>query len=232
MDPIMPIGPNQRPHRSWVVAVLDRGRAVGRQGKILFASRRWSVMGLLAGILVVGAGAFAAANWNGFSGHQVAVPYTGAHTHRSRPAARGTMPTSSQPTSASLLLPVAGKVEANFGWVYTSHLGEWYYNPGVTLSAPTGTTVHAAWAGKVLSVGQEPLMGLTVTVQDGRGFETVYGHLGQANVKVGSWVSQGAAIGTIGGPSLYSRQTGSHLDFQLFHNGQPVNPKAYLTPSS
>jgi len=61
---------------------------------------------------------------------------------------------------------------------------------------------------------------------------TVYGHLGQASVSVGQPVQQGTVLGTVGGSSLYSRQEGSHVDFQIWQGNQSVNPENYLNGSS
>ena len=129
-------------------------------------------------------------------------------------------------------MPVSGKIKSAFGWQYSGALNEWYYNPGITIAAAQGHAVNAAWAGTVTQVTKEPHMGLTVTVNDGAGFDTVYGHLGQSSLKAGDVVRQGQPIGTVGGASLYSRQAGAHLDFQVYHGSTATNPMNYLHPSS
>jgi murein DD-endopeptidase MepM/ murein hydrolase activator NlpD len=129
-------------------------------------------------------------------------------------------------------MPVSGKVQSGFGWQYSGALNEWYYNPGITIAAHKGAPVQAAWAGTVADVTREPHMGLTMTIRDGDGFNTVYGHLGKAVVKAGQTVRQGEVIGTVGAASLYSRTTGSHVDFQVYHGPTATNPVNYLHPSS
>lgn len=236
MNPITPPGSNRKFGGKWVIALLERGRMFRRWGQVLWSARRGSIVGLMAGILAVGAGAYAAANWNGLTGggSHLGLPVSGRH-HAKRPAEN--KPVQRQtgrpaPTAAQLLLPVAGQVQTGFGWAYTSHLGEWYYNPGITLSAPAGQPVHAAWAGTVTWVGQKPETGLSVEINDGNNFQTVYTHLGKADVSVGTWAAQGAPIGTVGGPNLYSRQPGAHVDFQVYHDGQAVNPQQFARSSS
>ncbi|MDA8198839.1 MAG: M23 family metallopeptidase [Thermaerobacter sp.] len=193
-------------------------------------------MGILAGVVVVGGAAYAATNLGGFRSVHTTVPGTAVRRHATTPGSTpGTTPTAhpgGHPTMAMLRMPVAGRVAAPFGWVYSTRLGEWYYNPGVTLAATPGELVHAGWGGRVTAVGQEPLMGLTVEVNDGNGFTTFYGSLGQANVKVGQVLSQGAVIGTVAAPSLYTRVAGSHLDFQVFQKNQAVNPAHFVKASS
>jgi len=188
------------------------------------ANRQQTIMGVIAGIIVVAGG-----GWLVFS-HRHAAPATGpiskVHTVSTpKPATGG-------PTSAPLMMPVSGKLMSSFGWQYSGALNEWYYNPGITIAAQANQPVRAAWSGTVTQVTQEPHMGLTVTVADGDGFETVYGHLGNATVKAGDPVQQGQVIGTVGGSSLYSRQAGPHLDFQVYHGATATNPMNYLHPSS
>jgi murein DD-endopeptidase MepM/ murein hydrolase activator NlpD len=191
------------------------------------ANRRTIIMALAAGLIVLGG-----TSWFVLA-HRHAQPVSAPVTHPSSAQARS-KPSVSEggPTTAPLSMPVAGKVMTDFGWQYSGALNEWYYNPGITIAAKQGAAVRAAWSGTVAYVGQQPHMGLTVTVKDGDGFETVYGHLGSAAVKVGDAVKQGQPIGTVGGSSLYSRQSGSHVDFQLFHGATATNPLNYLHPSS
>ncbi len=235
MDSNTPLDPQQPP----------TGRP-GRRARKWRPIKQWftgasrsTLMGILAGVVVVGGAAYAAANLGGFRTVHTTVPGTAVRRHAANPSTPpSTAPTAptarpgSRPTAAMLRMPVAGPVAAPFGWVYSTRLGEWYYNPGVTLAAKPGTLVHAGWGGRVAAVGQEPLMGLTVEVNDGSGFTTFYGNLGQARVKVGQMVSQGAVIGTVAAPSLYTRVAGSHVDFQVFQNSQAVNPAHFLHASS
>ena len=189
-------------------------------------------MGILAGVVVVGGAAYAAANLGGFRAVHTTAPGAPVRRHPTAGSPTPMAPPGPHPTAAMMRMPVAGRVAAPFGWVYSTRLSEWYYNPGVTLEATPGEVVHAAWGGSVAAVGQEPLMGLTVEVNDGSGFTTFYGNLGQAKVKVGQVLSQGAVIGTVAAPSLYTRVVGSHVDFQVFQKSQAVNPAHFMKASS
>lgn len=186
------------------------------------------LLGLIAGAAVV-AGGVVAFSVHSHNARTVTSPVS---TPRATPAAGQKSPEQGGPVTAPLMMPVSGKLQSGFGWQYSGALNEWYYNPGITISADQGSPVRAAWAGTVDSVANEPHMGITVTVNDGDGFETVYGHLGSAAVKAGESVKQGQTLGTVGGQSLYSRQPGAHLDFQVFHGKTAANPLSYLHPSS
>ena len=129
------------------------------------------------------------------------------------------------------MMPVGGKILANFGWQYSGALNEWYYNPGVTIAAKAGAPVRAAWAGMVRKVMSLPT-GWQVTIDNGEHFVTSYSHLGQTKVKLGQEVSQGDIVGTVGSANLYSHQADPHMNFQIYHHQKASNPVAYLHPSS
>ena len=230
MDPNTPIGPGRG--FGWSLGTLLR-KGVGtvrRALRALNTAPRWTVPAAAVAILAIAGGFYLAYGRHGINRppHQVLAPVAHSRASRRASAAKASSPN----TRAALMLPVAGQLAASYGWTYSSHLGEWYFNPGLTLRAPAGQTVHAAWAGPVLSVQQKPMMGLTVTVDDGGGVETVYGHLGKSLVAAGETVTQGAVIGTVGGPSIYSRDPAAHLDFQVWHGAVSVNPENYLKGSS
>lgn len=202
----------------------------GKKAGVGMANRRRSLWAIVAGAaLLVAAGVVLLLQHN--RSLSVTSPVT-TQTSRPHPQGANVNPVNQGPTAAPLMMPVSGKVVAGFGWQYSGALNQWYYNPGVTIAAPDGATVRAAWGGTVTAVKNEAPMGLVVTVDDGNGFRTVYGHLGQAAVKVGMTVHQGDTIGTVGAASIYARQPGSHVDFQIFHGQVPSDPLSYLHPSS
>ncbi len=191
------------------------------------ANRRTTILGVVAGIVVVGGAAAVVVMHR----HQASVT-SSVFTPPGKSQTGGQSPAVGGPASAPLKMPVSGKVENGFGWQYSGTLNEWYYNPGITVSARQGSPVQAAWSGTVVSVNRQPHLGLTMTVSDGDGFRTVYGNLGKTAVHAGQLVRQGAVVGTVGGPSLYSRARGSHVDFQVYHGSTATNPMNYLHPSS
>lgn len=193
------------------------------------ANRRVTIISAIAGAAVVAGGAVAI-GLHSRPSQTVTSPMKSLP--KNQPLRKAKKTASGGPTAAPLMMPVSGKVESAFGWQYSGSLNEWYYNPGISIAAKTKTPVRAAWSGTVTQVAQVPHMGLSMTVNDGDGFETVYGHLGKARFKAGQSVRQGEVIGSVGSASLYSRQPGAHLDFQIFRGKTAANPMSYLHPSS
>ncbi len=193
------------------------------------ANRRLTMFGIIGGVAVVGGGLLTFALTHR-STHVVTVPVAQSQP-RTLPA-KTSQQTQLHDTDAPLLMPVQGSVSNPFGWQYSGALNEWYYNPGITVSAKAGSDVHAAWGGLVTQVQTLDHQGLSVTVKNGDQYQTVYGHLGRANVKAGEMITQGEVIGTVGATSIYSRQPGSHVDFDVYRGSMATNPEGYMHPSS
>lgn len=98
---------------------------------------------------------------------------------------------------------------------------------GIDYAAPSGTPVHAAADGVVLSAGWQGGFGKTVRVRHANGFETLYGHLSRIDVRAGARIAQGERVGAVGSTGL---STGAHLDYRMKRDGQHVNPLTVQLP--
>ena len=58
--------------------------------------------------------------------------------------------------------------------------------------------------------------------------EASYGQLENVDVAVGDTISQGEVIGEVSQPTRYYSVEGSHLNFMLTQDGNPVDPLDYL----
>jgi hypothetical protein len=126
------------------------------------------------------------------------------------------------PVPVQLLVPVARWVNPLPQAVVTSCFGmRWgRLHAGVDLAAPTGTPIHSAGAGTVVSAGVEGGYGNAVLIDHGDGYLTHYGHMSAITVTVGQRVLSGQQIGNEGSTG---HSTGPHLHFEV-HRGQYKNP--------
>ena len=124
----------------------------------------------------------------------------------------------STPSASGFIWPVSGTVTSGYGMRWGR------LHAGIDISAPTGTTVRAAAAGRVIIAGWMGGYGNIVVIDHGGGLSTAYAHLSSILAGGGS-VSQGQAIGAVG---CTGSCTGPHLHFEVRVNGSPVNPLAYL----
>jgi septal ring factor EnvC (AmiA/AmiB activator) len=121
--------------------------------------------------------------------------------------------------------PVDGPIIYRFGRDTLPSGGVIRWN-GIGIQAPAGTPVHSVEAGKVRLVGQFGTYGLTVLLEHGNGYYSVYAHLQSAAVKLGDVVGKGQAIGSVGG---ISSEHGPHLHFEIRGENQiALDPAEWL----
>jgi murein DD-endopeptidase MepM/ murein hydrolase activator NlpD len=96
---------------------------------------------------------------------------------------------------------------------------------GIDIATRFGRTVQAPADGIIAEVAYKQDLGKMVRIDHGHGISTLYGHLSQAVVRVGTTVRKGERIGHVGNTG---RSTGSHLHYAVMLNGVAVNPRNYL----
>ena len=130
-----------------------------------------------------------------------------------------------------LVWPIVGDVLINYSMdktIYFPTLEQYKYNPAIVISATQGENIAAAADGRVTSVGYEPVIGNTVVMDLGNGYELTYGQLDNIIVSEGSYVSVGDTIGTVASPTKYYSLEGTNVYFMLTKDDQPVNPMSKL----
>lgn len=95
---------------------------------------------------------------------------------------------------------------------------------GIDLAAPTGTPIYAASDGKIVTKRyQRRGYGYWLEINHGSGYSSIYAHMSKyaPGIQEGSSVKKGQLIGYVGRTGM---TTGSHLHYELKHNGQQINP--------
>jgi septal ring factor EnvC (AmiA/AmiB activator) len=145
-----------------------------------------------------------------------------------RGALRGAVATPGSITTADLGKldwPVEGAIVYRFGRDTLPSGGIIRWN-GVGIAAKVGTAVKAVEAGKVRLVGQFGTYGLTIVLEHGNGYYSVYSHLESADVKLGASLDKGRTIGTVGGKNS---DYGPHLHFEIRGENQiALDPTTWL----
>jgi len=156
-----------------------------------------------------------------------------ASLERARRAARGPAPRAAtaagdELTTAdlgSLDWPVQGRILFRFGRD-TLPSGAVIRRNGIGIAAPAGTPVRAVSGGRVALVQRLGTYGLTVVVEHGNGYFSLYMQLGSAAVSAGSTVQKGETIGTVGGENT---DQGPHLYFEIRGENQiALDPADWL----
>ncbi len=119
--------------------------------------------------------------------------------------------------------PVLGHLTSSFGLRRHPILGYSRMHQGVDFGAPMGAPIVAATDGVVSFSGRHGGHGNYVRLNHSGGIATGYAHMSRIIARVGDRVRQGQLIGYVGSTGL---STGPHLHYEMYRNGQAINPSS------
>ncbi len=124
--------------------------------------------------------------------------------------------------------PVLGKaqVSSEFGIRGNPFGGSAYeVHEGMDFVGAVGDIIAATGDGVVILSGDNGGYGISVTIDHGHGYKTLYGHMSKTRVEVGDRVKSGQIIGYIGSTG---RSSGPHLHYSLYKDDKSINPRTLL----
>lgn len=121
--------------------------------------------------------------------------------------------------------PAMGWLTSGYGSRRDPFTGRPDTHPGLDISGKTGDPVYATADGRVHTAGRTGDYGNLVVVEHAFGLTTRYGHLSKIATTPGAEVKRGGVIGYVGSTG---RSTSSHLHYEVWANGRPVNPLKLL----
>jgi murein DD-endopeptidase MepM/ murein hydrolase activator NlpD len=128
--------------------------------------------------------------------------------------------------SIPAIVPTVGQYSSeSFGMRVHPILKVRKMHTGIDIVNNVGTPVKATGKGKVVFAGIKSGYGLTVEIDHGFGYQTIYAHLSKVNVKAGQRVDRNQLIAKSGSSGLSS---GPHLHYEVLHNGQNLNPAEFF----
>ncbi len=143
-------------------------------------------------------------------------------------APRPTTPGGGELTTADLGQldwPVPGRILFRFGRD-TLPSGAVIRRNGIGIGAPVGAPVKAVSSGRVAMVQRLGTYGLTVVIEHGNGYLSLYMQLAGAGVTADQTVQKGDVIGTVGGENT---DQGAHLYFEIRGKNQiALDPTDWL----
>ncbi len=122
--------------------------------------------------------------------------------------------------------PCEGTQADDFGMRFHPILKIMRMHNGVDFITDVGTKVYCPGGGTVDFVGWRSGYGLTLEIEHGYGYRTIYAHLDGINVKQGQKVKRGDLIATSGNSGKLS--TGPHLHYEVRHNGIALDPRNFI----
>ena len=121
--------------------------------------------------------------------------------------------------------PVPGMISSAYGNRVNPISGLSEFHRGLDISTAKDTPVTATADGVVVFSGWNRGGGNVVVVAHGHGFSTYYAHNRKNVVQVGQSVRRGDVIGYVGSTGS---ATGSHVHYEVWHNGKNENPIKYI----
>ena len=108
------------------------------------------------------------------------------------------------------------------GTVTSRYGGRWgRTHNGIDIADSLGTEIYASQDGSVIFSGNAGAYGNLIKIEHKYGYVTYYAHCNKLLVNVGDYVKQGQLIAKMGSTG---RSTGSHVHFEVRHNGEILNP--------
>jgi hypothetical protein len=130
--------------------------------------------------------------------------------------------------STPSILPAAGWISSRFS---ESRMHPIFNRPlpheGIDIAAPKGTPIYATAEGRVIKAGWIVGYGLTVEIDHGYGYTTLYGHASKILVRRGQTVDRGDVIAQMGSTGI---ATASNLHYEVRLHGVPQNPMNFVLP--
>ena len=125
----------------------------------------------------------------------------------------------------TLLPPVSAEPAATFGRRKQPNSSTYVRHTGLTYTVEPETSVQAVADGLVVLAKRFEGYGNLVIVDHGDDYHSLYAHLREISVEVGTEIDRGSEVGLSGatdsleGPKLY---------FELRHGGEPVDPQPWF----
>ncbi|MEC8893495.1 MAG: peptidoglycan DD-metalloendopeptidase family protein [Candidatus Poribacteria bacterium] len=129
------------------------------------------------------------------------------------------------PYKPKFVKPTPGRLTSGFGYRIHPILKKRRMHKGIDIVSEYGSNVKAATGGVVTYSGQMGSYGNLVVIDHQNGFETRYAHNSRLKVKKGEKVHQGQTIALVGNTG---RSNGTHLHFEIWKNGEAIDPAHYL----
>ncbi len=118
--------------------------------------------------------------------------------------------------------PVEGNIYKPYGELKNSDRK--IFNKGVDIIPKNDCTIISIGDGTVYKIEDKKNLGYFITIKY-EDFEAVYGHLKEISVSSGDSILKGQKIGSLG---LYSDGGNRYLHFEIWKNGNPINPEEIL----
>ena len=128
-------------------------------------------------------------------------------------------------------VPSGHTITSRFGNRVDPFTGETRYHSGIDIDGygNDGGSIVAAMSGTVITADSNSGYGNYIIIDHGNGYKTLYAHMAGFAITLGQWVEAGQTVGYLGATG---RATGTHCHFEVFYNGERVDPEQFFSVMS
>ena len=144
-----------------------------------------------------------------------------------------------QPTVSVIIfdMPVSGgsviKDYVGASVVYNQTLGLYSGHKAIDFGAEEGAQVVCVYDGVIESVEISKVNGTSVTINHGNGLKSVYNSIEALDsLQQGATIYKGEVLGYVSTNNKTEHLDGAHLHFEVWENGEKVDPNKYLIGES
>ena len=117
------------------------------------------------------------------------------------------------------------RMASGYGWRSDPFTKARKFHYGMDFSAATGTPIYASGNGVVTRADANSTgYGKHIRIDHGFNYVSLYAHLSKYNVKKGQKVKRGDVIGYVGSTG---RSVAPHLHYEIFKDGDRINPRNF-----
>ncbi len=117
------------------------------------------------------------------------------------------------------------RMASGYGWRSDPFTKARKFHYGMDFSAATGTPIYASGNGVVTRADANSSgYGKHIRIDHGFNYVSLYAHLSNYNVKKGQKVNRGDVIGYVGSTG---RSVAPHLHYEIFKDGERINPRNF-----
>jgi murein DD-endopeptidase MepM/ murein hydrolase activator NlpD len=136
----------------------------------------------------------------------------------------------------SMAVPVLGRTVLEYAMdkmVYSKTLEEYRAHPGIDIESEIGQAVTASADGTVVSIYNDDRFGMTVVVEHGNNFKSIYSNLSNdVAVLPNQLISKGELLGYVGNTARIEAIEQPHIHFEVHYMGKPVDPERFLSKAN
>ena len=144
------------------------------------------------------------------------------------------VPTQTMPVVFGLPVnsPIVLKWYSDTELMYNETLNQWESHKGLDIvsASESDLSVYSVLDGVVTNIEDSYEFGTILTITHDNGFVSKYSSLdANLNVEVSDSVKKGQLLGVVTDSATNEQKQGKHLHFELFKDGQKVDPANYLS---